>query len=442
MTNIAFFLKNTPFIYGLVSVVNELLVVAGCAILCASLWRIRPRLAPGRLIASAALAVGAGLTRAFLSMGTPGENLIWSTVVFIAPFLCVMLLYEKKHVWKAVVAVAGYTFVEAVKYVILVMAYSYDSENRDDPLELAVEFVIDAAFFLLAILFFLLFARRRSSPFAVTRISPALILTLCLTTGVFIATLALFANRFANGHRTEFAFILLNVPLLALSVILVAVTLARSNIREESYRNRMEMQIRHYEMMEQLNEEMRIFRHDLPKKLRPLTAHLEEGNPEMAREIAEQLEGTVERTGARFHTGNARLDTVLFCEDQIASRDGNRIEWTFGSVFPAEGIDPDDVYTIFPNALDNAIEACRGAAKSCVIEVGSRIIGDTVYVTIRNPVKDAPRFRGDLPVTTKRDAESHGFGLRSIRRAASKYGTADIRVEDGVFELRLSLRFA
>jgi signal transduction histidine kinase len=55
-------------------------------------------------------------------------------------------------------------------------------------------------------------------------------------------------------------------------------------------------------------------------------------------------------------------------------------------------------------------------------------------------------FEGDiklangLPVTTKRDKDNHGFGLKSIRYAAEKYGgTMTINIEENWFILRILL---
>lgn len=50
------------------------------------------------------------------------------------------------------------------------------------------------------------------------------------------------------------------------------------------------------------------------------------------------------------------------------------------------------------------------------------------------------RFVDGLPVTTKGDPNYHGFGLKSIRSTAEKYGgTVSVQAEDGLFLLRVAL---
>ena len=221
--------------------------------------------------------------------------------------------------------------------------------------------------------------------------------------------------------------------------------LSKARMQEQIYRVQLSQQIRHYEMMEQMNEDLRVFRHDLPKKLRPLAQYLETGQSEQAKEIITQLTGFAAESGDRYNTGNARLDTVLFCQQQIAKKENINIRLAYGSVFPRSGIDPDDIYTIFPNALDNAIEACRKVGGPCEITVTSKIVGGEVLVTIENPVA------GSLTVdsagrlqTDKADKKQHGYGIRSMKKAAAKYGddNLDYLVRDGKFILRFNLKYS
>ena len=174
-----------------------------------------------------------------------------------------------------------------------------------------------------------------------------------------------------------------------------------------------------------------------------MVAYLNDNDPEAAKEIANELGAFAGTEGRRFHTGNTRLDTVLFCEQQTAQAWGINIVFTYESVFPAEGIAPDDIYTIFPNALDNAIEACRQIGGEREITVASRIVGDEVFVTVSNPVPGELLLKDGELQTTKGDKKLHGFGMRNIKKAASKYGrdNVDHHVENGMFVLRISLRF-
>lgn len=443
MLAVADALRASPVIYALLSVLNHLAVCAGCAVMTAALFRVQPRRNALYILSAALLAAAVGAARPALLNSGDINNMIGSGLLFLLPFLCSLLIFPAGYFKKAAITAFCYTMVEALKYAVLLIFYHYDGEKPDDPTEMSVEIFINAAFFITAVGFMLLFAKKRKLPFPVTRISPVFFILLCLTVGVFITSVVLFGSRPAPGQNVEFIFILMNIPLFAATVALGVASLARDKARETEYQNRIEMQVRHYDMMKQINEEMRIFRHDFPKKLRPLVAYLDKGDTGKAREIASQLDGFVQSTGERFHTGNAALDTVLFCEDQIARLDGNRIVFTFGSVFPENGVAANDIYTIFPNALDNAIEACRETGVTSEITVTSKIVGNAVYLSITNPVAGTVRVRNGVPVTKKADKTAHGYGFRSIRNAAAKYGEDNVTFQTGggMFELRICLVF-
>ena len=51
--------------------------------------------------------------------------------------------------------------------------------------------------------------------------------------------------------------------------------------------------------------------------------------------------------------------------------------------------------------------------------------------------------RGGVPQTDKKDNKLHGYGYRSMRKAAAKYGddNMDFKLENGTFTLRFNLTF-
>lgn len=136
-----------------------------------------------------------------------------------------------------------------------------------------------------------------------------------------------------------------------------------------------------------------------------------------------ELEQSVLIYDTAVKTGNPVLDTVLtektlYCEKNkiniTCMVDGSCLEF-IGKV---------DLYTIFGNALDNAIEAVMK-----IEEIEKRVIQLSVYreknlvmIRIRNFCENPPEFRNGLPISTKQDKNYHGFGTKSIRYTAEKYG--------------------
>ena len=443
MTDISLVLAHSPVLYAALSAVNMLMVLLFCILGADAAFHVLPRRHWALFAAAGVLAlIGGGLRPWAFSTSLQAVR-GWNVAVTLLPFVCAAFLYPKKTVFKAILTAFCYEFVAAVKYVILLLFFNYDNDHVNDPLELTLELALN-----IAVLLFLFWlsqrrAKKNMRPLGVTRMGATLYLLIVATVVVFTVSLALMGSVYSEEAHAQFAFTLLNIPLFAATVAYAVFSLSRSRQQEQHYKQQLAQQIQHYAMMEQMNEDLRAFRHDLPKMLRPFVAYTENDQTEQAREIARMLSSFSSAQSARFNTGNYRLDTVLFCQQQIAQKEDITINWTFGSVFPSDGIDPDDIYTIFPNALDNAIEACRKAEKPCEITISSRIRGDEVLVTISNPVTGQVREQGGVPQTDKADKKLHGYGFRSMKKAAAKYGddNLDFLVEDGKFILRMNLKF-
>ena len=443
MRSISMMLHQSWWLYTLFSAINQLMLLVTCFAATTALFRVRPRRQWYLHLTAAVLIAAVGVWRPWANAGDLDQVQLWNVISTLLPFVCYCFLYPKKAIWKAALVTIGYTFVEAIKYIVLLLFFEYDNDNIDDPLEVTVELVVGAV--VLALVLWLLRRRGRTDArmVSVTRTGATLYLLVVATLVMFIASLALLGSNYSEEDRAKFMILMLNLPLFAATVAYAVRSLSKSRLQEKTYRQLLLQQIQHYEMMEQMNEDLRAFRHDLPKKLRPLSAYLENNQPEQAKEIVDQLSDFMADSSARFYTGNSRLDTVLFCQQQLAEKYNVKIVFTFGSVFPNEGIDPDDIYTIFPNALDNALEACRKTGQPCEIVMTSRIKEDEVFVTIENPVVGEVISQNGVPQTDKTDRKTHGYGFRSMRKAAAKYGrdNLDFLVKDGKFILRMNLKF-
>lgn len=137
----------------------------------------------------------------------------------------------------------------------------------------------------------------------------------------------------------------------------------------------------------------------------------------------EEMEQAVMIYDAMVHTGNSVLDVVLtekslYCEAHKINLtclvDGKMLAF----------VDTVDLYTMFGNALDNAIESVmrQKDKQKRVIQVASYEEKGMLLIRFRNYCDQIPEMIDGVPVTLKQDKEYHGFGLKSIRYTAEKYG--------------------
>lgn len=98
-----------------------------------------------------------------------------------------------------------------------------------------------------------------------------------------------------------------------------------------------------------------------------------------------------------------------------------------------------DLYTLFGNAIDNALEAVIDLEEGYrVISLTTKLNGDLLSVNLKNYYDGDLKFKNNLPQTTKGDKNYHGFGLKSIKSIVEKYGgDMYVTARDGVFNLNL-----
>ena len=198
---------------------------------------------------------------------------------------------------------------------------------------------------------------------------------------------------------------------------------------------------RQYQLSRENIEAINIKCHDLKHQSRTLR---EEGAA-VSEEALGELEEAVGIYDSSVKTGNDALDVILTEKGLICEQ--SRI--TLSCI--ADGgclarVSASDLYSLFGNALDNAIEAVSKlpdtSKRSISLVVheshGAAVIHLENYYDGRSRLE----FRDGLPVTTKRDSSglldktNHGFGLRSMRMICERYGgTLTTSAEDGVFRL-------
>ncbi|MCD7920272.1 MAG: GHKL domain-containing protein [Clostridiales bacterium] len=153
----------------------------------------------------------------------------------------------------------------------------------------------------------------------------------------------------------------------------------------------------------------------------------------------EEMEHAVLIYDSAMKTGNRALDIVL--TEKSLQCEGRHINMTCmadGSYL--DFLDKIDLYTMFGNALDNAIEAVSKLEDRAqrVIQVAVYTEKELLMIRVRNYCQGKVPLVDGLPATSKANKQDHGIGLKSIRSTAEKYG-GDIAIQstDRIFSLQI-----
>lgn len=192
---------------------------------------------------------------------------------------------------------------------------------------------------------------------------------------------------------------------------------------------------RQYEIMKATIDTINIKHHDLKK-------HLSAINSMLTKDDIRSIEQAVRIYDCQVKTGNEALDVLLtknslICqaEDISLTYAGNGEDFSFMSTM--------DVYSLFGNAIDNAVEAVRKVSdpEKKIVDISAERIGKMINVIITNYFSGPLCLQDGIPVTSKKEEEGfHGFGIKSMQALAKKYnGSIHINLHDDVFVLTISI---
>lgn len=178
--------------------------------------------------------------------------------------------------------------------------------------------------------------------------------------------------------------------------------------------------------------------HDLKHHLTALRLEKDQALREQG---LQEMEQAVLIYDAVAETGNEVLDTVLTEKSLICEQD--HISWTcMANGALLNFMSAVDLYTLFGNALDNAIESSREIedGEKRIVSVIVQECRGMVLIQVENYYNHVLQRKDGLPVTTKSDPDQHGYGLKSIASIAQRYdGLLDINAEEGIFLLSILL---
>lgn len=178
--------------------------------------------------------------------------------------------------------------------------------------------------------------------------------------------------------------------------------------------------------------------HDLKHQLHALK---NVNNTEVQEYIAE-VENSLNIYEQVVKTDNEVLNTVLSEKSLLCQSHNIRLSCMIDAKY-VDFISTMDIYAILGNALDNAIECVSKYEDEKLKVISLNISANKGFLCIQtnNYFDGELEFKDGLPVTIKRkNKQNHGFGLKSIRHLAMKYGGNMYTTQkDNIFTLQIVL---
>lgn len=177
--------------------------------------------------------------------------------------------------------------------------------------------------------------------------------------------------------------------------------------------------------------------HDMRHQIREIGK-----NKSFPDEAIREMESTISIYDSIVKTGNEALDTILTEKSLRCNRSGIIFTCVADGAL-LDFMNATDLYSLFGNALDNAIEAAGKVSDPDRRVIGLKInrVGEMASVNVKNSFEGYIKYdEHGYPETTKEDSDYHGYGIKSIAYIVEKYdGNLSIAVKENIFNLNVLL---
>lgn len=357
-------------------------------------------------------------------------KMFYYIVIFGMTIFCVWFSYRQSAIVVLVCCSIGY----AIQY--LASSFGFFLEFFTEDISAPYNYIVNAVIWVITrgIVYSSMFYLLRRKYFEEENYSgnnKYKVILVLLVIGVFICL-----SRLSNDDpdRSHFARIAESLYAMLSSAFIIAVEFSMANndvINKELLETKALLHQEHeqYRMTKENIEIINEKCHDLKHQI----AYLREDNSD---KYISEIEQAVMIYDSTVKTGSTVLDILL--TDKKLQCDSKNIKLTTvvnGKLL--EFMDEMDVYSLFGNALSNAIESVSAIPEEDKRHIALKVKqnSDMCSIHIENPYLGELKFSDELPETTK-DRNWHGFGMKSMNRIVTSYGgIMTVTTEKGLFML-------
>jgi sensor histidine kinase YesM len=203
---------------------------------------------------------------------------------------------------------------------------------------------------------------------------------------------------------------------LTLSLAVKNILSNRQNMELQSF---LYMQKQQYDYQLQQSVAVRRFKHDLVNHIGALRELMNEKKTEEAKEYIDTIWNIQNAFDLKLHTGDSFLDVIVNYYSYLATKEN--IEFIVrGRLTDKMPLEMFDITTLMGNILQNAMEA---AVKANIPRIRVEFVEHKreIFIVVSNSVAEGINTKSDFFMTSKKDKENHGFGLKNIVATVEKY---------------------
>ncbi|NYB75555.1 GHKL domain-containing protein [Sedimentibacter hydroxybenzoicus DSM 7310] len=213
----------------------------------------------------------------------------------------------------------------------------------------------------------------------------------------------------------------------------------KKNLENTIINQRYILSQKHNDEVKELYNEIKIIKHDMKNHLINIREYINNNYMKEGTEYIDKIIEKINVTKKFVLTKNVSFDAIV--NNKFSKAYSMGIKTIISVKYEIDDeIEGTDINVLIGNLLDNSIEACENIKGKKEISLLTDKRKDYILIEVSNTIDKAVLKENGQLVTTKKDKENHGMGIKSVRKIVEKYnGIMDFKEDKNNFTCKILL---